>query len=499
MRRFRAFLAGFVSFLALAAAGPVAAGQAGFAVPAKAVKHVLLISIDGLHEVDLSRFIAAHPQSALAAFAAHGAHYTGAAAAMPSDSFPGLLAMITGGTPKSTGVYYDDSYDRSLSPPGSNCATKGAEIVYDESIDKNPDAIDGGGGINPAALPLDPAKGCKPVWPHDFLRVNTAFEVVKAAGGRTAWADKHPAYDLVNGPSGTGVDDLFTPEINADGITDDVGKTEAYDDTKVAAILHEIDGRDHSGNTAAAVPMLYGMNFQAVSVAQKLPKNGYLDAAGNPSPGLAGAIAHTDESLGRMVAELKAKGLLDQTLVVISAKHGQSPIDPAARKIVSSKLIPGLVNQVKDKLAAQVTQDSVALIWLSDQSRTGDVIAKLTGAPAIMAKEIYGPDRLRAWYGEAASDPRVPDIAVQPETGVIYTKPTATKIAEHGGFSADDTRVPILVAFPGFSGGTVDAAVHTTQIAPTILLALGLDPAALQAVKQEGTEPLPGIGVGLTN
>src|SRR5262249_21518911 len=325
------------------------------------------------------------------------------------------------------------------------------------------------------------------------------FEVVKAAGGRTAWADKHPAYDLVNGPSGTGVDDLFTPEINADGITDDVGKTEAYDDTKVEAILHEIDGRDHSGNTAAAVPMLFGMNFQAVSVAQKLAKNGYLDAAGNPSPGLAGAIAHTDESLGRMVAELKAKGLLDQTLVVISAKHGQSPIDPAARKIVSSKLIPGLVNQVKDKIAAQVTQDSVALVWLADQSRAADVIAKLTAAPAIMAKEIYGPDRLSAWYGEAASDPRVPDIAVQPQTGVIYTKPTATKIAEHGGFGADDTHVPILVAFPSFSGGTVDAAVHTTHIAPTILLVLGLDPAALQAVKQEGTAPLPGIGVGLTN
>jgi hypothetical protein len=194
MRRFRAFLVGFVSFLALAA-GSAAADQAGtFALPAKAVKHVLLISVDGLHEVDLARFIAAHPQSALAGLAAHGAHYRNAAAAMPSDSFPGLLAMITGGTPKSTGVYYDDSYDRSLSPPGSNCATKGTEIVYDESIDKNVDAPDGGGGINPAALPLDPANGCKPVYPHQFLRVNTAFEVVKAAGGRTAWADKHPSY-----------------------------------------------------------------------------------------------------------------------------------------------------------------------------------------------------------------------------------------------------------------------------------------------------------------
>ncbi len=54
---------------------------------------------------------------------------------------------------------------------------------------------------------------CVPLFPHDAIRTNTIFEVVKAAGGHTAWADKHAAYDLVNGPSGKGVDDLFTPEV----------------------------------------------------------------------------------------------------------------------------------------------------------------------------------------------------------------------------------------------------------------------------------------------
>lgn len=141
----------------------------------------------------------------------------------------------------------------------------------------------------------------------------------------------------------------------------------------------------------------------------------------------------------------------------------------------------------------------MALIWLVDQSLAGDVAGKLAATPAIMAKEVYGPDRLRGWYGDSASDPRVPDIVVQPRTGVIFTKPTASKIAEHGGFSPEDTHVPILVAFSGFAGGAIDAAVNTTQIAPTILEALGLDPARLQAVKQEGTQALPGIGVGLTN
>jgi predicted AlkP superfamily pyrophosphatase or phosphodiesterase len=455
-------------------------------------KHVLLISIDGMHEVDLVNFIAANPGSALAGLAAHGIHYTVASSAKPSDSFPGLLAMVTGGSPRSTGVYYDDSYDRSLSPPGSKCATTGTEVVYDESIDKKTDAIDGGGGLNEAALPLDPAKGCTPVYPHSFLRVNTIFEVVKAAGGRTAWSDKHPAYELVNGPSGKGVDDLFVPEINSnDDITAKAANTAAYDDTKVQAILNEIDGKSHDGQPAVGVPAIFGMNFQAVSVGQKT--TGYSDAKGTPSPDLAEALKHTDASIGHMVAELEAKGLSKVTLVIVSAKHGQSPIDPTQWRIVDKKSIPGVVNSMEKDLGAQVTQDSVSLIWLADQSKTSDVAKALEAhkADAHIA-EVYGPDKIAAMFGDASQDPRVPDLVVQPENGVIYTKPTATKTGEHGGFGEDDTHVAILVSTPALSAATVSDAVTTQQIAPTILTALGLDPTALQAVKAEGTAPLPG-------
>jgi predicted AlkP superfamily pyrophosphatase or phosphodiesterase len=68
------------------------------------VSHVLLISVDGLHQRDLSRFIAGHPGSALAQLSRSGVTYDDAHATTPSDSFPGLLALVTGGTPKSTGV-----------------------------------------------------------------------------------------------------------------------------------------------------------------------------------------------------------------------------------------------------------------------------------------------------------------------------------------------------------------------------------------------------------
>ncbi|MBV8659498.1 MAG: alkaline phosphatase family protein, partial [Burkholderiales bacterium] len=177
---------------------------AAFALPAQAApvalkKHVLLVSIDGMHAQDLENFIAHEPQSTLAKLAKQGVRYSQARTTAPSDSFPGTLALITGGTPRSTGVYYDDVYDRALSDAASNCAKRGTKVVLDEAADRNADLLDGG-GLNPDALPRDPDHGCQMVWPHEFVRVNNAFSVVHAAHGLTAWADKHPAYDLVRGP-----------------------------------------------------------------------------------------------------------------------------------------------------------------------------------------------------------------------------------------------------------------------------------------------------------
>ncbi len=463
------------SALALPSTQPVLAAEDS------TIKHVLLISVDGLHSVDLANYVKVHPDSTLAKLSNRGVTYSKAFSSRPSDSFPGLTAMITGGTPRSTGVYYDNSYDRKLSPPGSDCSKVGTEVVYDESIDIDPDKLDGGGGIDPKKLPLDPSKGCTPVYPHSFLRVNTIFEVIKAAGGRTAWSDKHPAYDLVNGPSGKGVDDLYTPEINnADNPTSDVKKTEAYDDIKVKAILNEIRGKTSTG-AASSVPTIFGMNFQAVSVGQKLPGNGYQDAAGTPSKGLEDALTHTDQSLGEMVAALKSQRLYGSTLIIVSAKHGQSPIDPTKLKKPGSLL--KLVNGLQPESIAKATEDDVALLWLTDQNQTPEVVNLLTASQAAASiKRIY--------IDPATSDSRTPDIIVQPIPGVIYTTSTK-KIAEHGGFSVDDTNVALLVSNPNLERKKVQSIVTTTQIAPTILKALGLKPRALKAVRLEKTHVLP--------
>ena len=122
------------------------------------------------------------------------------------------------------------------------------------------------------------------------------------------------------------MDDLYTPEIAANGTTDSVAKTETYDDLKVQAILNQIDGLDHTGANKVGAPALFGMNFQAVSVGQKLAGVGYGDLYATPTNGLADALAHTDQSIGKMLSKLQANGLTASTLVVITAKHGQTPV-----------------------------------------------------------------------------------------------------------------------------------------------------------------------------
>src|SRR3982751_2056001 len=134
------------------------------------VEHVLLISLDGFHDFDLDNYVAAHPHSALASLVERGVKYTNATTSSPSDSFPGTLAMVTGGSPASTGVYYDVSWDNDLSPAGSSCTTRGAVVSYNETINV---ANVRDTTIEPTKLPLNPDDGCTQVYPHQYLKVNT--------------------------------------------------------------------------------------------------------------------------------------------------------------------------------------------------------------------------------------------------------------------------------------------------------------------------------------
>jgi hypothetical protein len=551
----------------------------------RGIQHVLLISIDGMHALDfincaegISGVNGGAPYCPnLAELSETGVNYLDTSTSKPSDSFPGLMALVSGGSPRTVGAFYDVAYDRSLDPPATTtgngvagapglcmpqAAPTGTTTEFDEGIDIDqtllnggaPDGSDGGiASIDPMRLERDPAHNCNPVYPWNFVRTNTIFGVVHAAGGYTAWSDKHPSYSSVSGPgNGTNVDDYYSPEINSIPValptvpgcnplpdqtavaasnawTDSFQNIKCYDSLKVQAILNEIAGWDHSGKFRRPVPKVFGMNFQVVSVGQKLIEKsvgmtgGYLDNIGTPSQPLLGEITFADASIGRMVSLLKARGLFNSTLIVISAKHGQSPIDSARYLGISivpedptktspittspatilDSLLPLSERPSNSPRGIGPTEDDVSLIWLSDSSQTANAVGMLesaspaTGNVAGIGEIFSGPGIAQMFNPPGVppnGDPRTPDIIVTPNIGVTYSGSTK-KLAEHGGFSHDDTNVIMLVSNPSMSPSTVTSPVETAQIAPTILAALGLDPDKLTAVQEQGTQVLPGLGL----
>ena len=564
------------------------------------VKHVLLISVDGLHQTDLDWFVQNNPNSTLAAMINNGVYYKNALTPFPSDSFPGLVGQLTGGNPKSAGIYYDDGYSRSELPLGtsktdckSGNVALGAEVQYAENIEPTNAAgqilLDGTQGIaglypvktitpgyldsvnptkilklaggpddvrniliDPTQLPVDPIS-CNPVYPHQYLLVNTVFEVAKAAGLRTAWIDKHPAYEILNGPSGYGIDELFAPEINSVidlGSGNDWTKsnisTQQYDTIHVAAVINEINGYDHAGINKHGTPAVFGLNFQSVSTAQKLPNSatpengdttqlgGYTTVSGVavPGPVLQSALYFVDDSLKQIGdAILNNPNTQLNTVVILSAKHGQSPQNRSDLTIINDGTLIDALNAAWAKqtpsdalpLVAHAMDDDGVLLWLNNRSTTATSFAKsfltsyTTGAtvngvvvPAGIGSDASGNKTVKPFTSAGLSsiyagadaagfmgvnpltDHRYPDVIGIATVGSVYGGSKLSKLAEHGGNSINDRHVPIVGWGANLPGGVViNTAVSTIQIAPSILALLGLNPQDLKAVQLEGTSVLP--------
>ena len=313
---------------------------------------------------------------------------------------------------------------------------------------------------------------------------------MQAAGHQTAYTDKHPAYDIVRGPSGKGLSVGYFPEIAAVAV--EVNETIAYDQLHVDAFLDWISGttppNSQIQDKLTGTPTLFGGNFQAVSVAQKI--YGYVPGSLDFTPQVLEAIDFVDGALGDVVAALKKKGILDDTLIVVASKHGQTPINPA----LYGKVDPALLAPATGVNVSFVTTDDIALFFLEDHSDTDAAVDALNRARnELKIADIISGDRLTyLGYGDPTKDPAVPDFIVRPEIGIIYTTSTA-KIAEHGGLSDDDRKVACFVSSPGLKKTVYPHQVSTRQVAPTILKALGLDPVSLKGVVAEGTNLLDGF------
>jgi len=387
--------------------------------------------------------------------------------------------------------------------------------------------------IDPKKLVRDPAAGCAPVYPWNFVRTNTIFSVAHEAGEYTAWIDKHASYSFVAGHGGKGLDDYYSPEVdstvvplpgvktaqgaacdpirdttNTSSWTNSFANIQCYGALKVKALLNQIAGKNHTG-APARTPALFGMNFQSVYIGESVyeptvAKGGYENAAALPGAELLKEIEFVDASIGDIVSALKTEGHYDSTMIIITAKHGESPIDPT-RYVADGANTPATLlgsaipysESPLNPTGIGATEDDVSVLWLKPGASVNAAVELLeNNAAAIGLGEIYYGPTLALNFNvgglEPGQDSRTPDIIVTPNEGVTYSGST-TMIGDHGGFAHDDTNVMLLVSHPGFKAQTVSVTTRTAQVAPTILKALRLNPMALDAVRIEGTPVLPEV------
>ena len=502
---------------------------------AAAYVHVVYLSVDGLRESDLEDPNLAADLPNINALRETGVTYANAFTPAPTDSFPGALAEFTGASPRTTGIYYDFAHSNSLYAPGVTLDSgPGTTLNSTGDIDWNSRLLGGGdptgtldgfandSSISPPLLTQRNVGGTlQPVYPHELLKVNTIFEVAHAAGLRTAYIDKHPSYEIVKGPSGTGLDDFYAPESDArvkiepdgrlvDALTSTTGTSglkkpstsvalsNAYDDLRLTALLSEVDGKSSTGDPTPgnATPALFGMNFVALGNAQRLVTGG-IDTNGTPLPDFHLALSHIDSSVGLVVNELKARGLFNNTLIVLTAKHGNSPRLGEATLLGSSTFLQPLNDA--GIVVATAEQDTSVLLWLLDPAQAAAAKNALLQNPDPSIDTILAgkSELLAAGFGDPGTDDRTPDVIIKLKSGYVVSD--SYKRAEHGGFSEDDSHIALVLAsgnIPISLQGTEQTGdVSTTQIAVTSLEALGLDASLLQGAVIENTAPLPGTGI----
>jgi hypothetical protein len=419
---------------------------------------ILLLSVDGLHAFDLANWIASRPQSALAQLSRRGVTYTNAHTPA-ADPVAGLLALTTGGTPISTGIITSDGYDRSLSPAGSACKTIGTELALNTGSDPS------------KPIALDGRNSCRPLAPHDLMRVNTMFEVAREKVGPTAWAGEDAiTTDLLRGPSGKGLSTACDHP--------------ADDRARVDALIGWID--------SGVVPTLFGMSFTGVAESQR--RDGYLDALGTPSEGLTKGLLALDGSIGRIVQELKAKQLLDSTWIAVAAPYAQSPLDRRERNFIPLTRLRDAANRAVPGGVAHISGGGVAMIWLTDSENTNRLAETFAyDAITLGIQDIYYGARLALTMNTPAADSRMPDIILQPRAGVSWASQSGHALMFYGGMQDEDTHVALMISGPQLTGRTDPTYVPTTQLAPLLLRALGMEKFDLRALHLEHSPALPGI------
>jgi len=249
---------------------------------------------------------------------------------------------------------------------------------------------------------------------------------------------------------------------------------------------------------------------------------------------LPGELKTVDAQVGRILAELDAEGLRDETLIVVTADHGMTNADTfygvdrgpqggvnggdlnwyygaeTGTKADESYLSPSpAIAALADRIGPNLDwsyQDTHVAVWLKNAStsnRKAAAKAMRTLPSAIAtyyvndARTKYTQDWVsgsamtkaeKNWF-KANAQRLVNTMASSngPEAVALLKDRTTYSVqGDHGGHQADVQRIPIIFAGPGVPQGAVSGArIRNVDILPTILAILGIQP----------TAPMDGVAV----
>lgn len=232
---------------------------------------------------------------------------------------------------------------------------------------------------------------------------------------------------------------------------------------------------------------------------------------GPASPEVMGRIVRAcDRQIGRLIAALRNRGMLDQTIFVVTSDHGM------VRNTyqIDNAIIKMAVRQAGGDYMFHVGGSS-AYIWLKNPKHAGAVAQRMvdlfpslpldrgttpTSVPFAHYQTIESgvytyhlvtqsggtiPKDLAAAYqyllGTFAG-PSAPDIALAYQEDMISTA-TVKSHGEHGGGTWGSQQIPLVISGPGVRHGTKsDFPARLMDVAPTVLALLGIPPTNMDGV-----------------
>jgi hypothetical protein len=171
-----------------------------------------------------------------------------------------------------------------------------------------------------------------------------------------------------------------------------------------------------------------------------------------------------------------------------------SPMDRRQRTVIPLTRIRGVLEAALPGGVARISDGDVAMVWLRDSAKAQSAAKALSDAAvALGIQDIYCGARLTLTLNSPAKDSRMPDLVLQPRAGVAWTSADNRSLMFHGGMLDQDTHVALLISGAQLTGRSDPTYVPTTQLAPLLLRALGMEKFDLSALHLEHSPALPGI------